>query len=537
MAFINGNEILFSPTVNIIGGGTDEDLAEIKRAILSKGGNIAEEAEFADVPEAIYDLPVGDPSYLLVEDRSTENVKQILSGASKYANIDSIGGLTHRWEGLTYTASTDRAYSVDYPTPFTLAAGTYKLINGGGGNIYINGSMVANPFTLDQATEITSMWEEWISPGDGSTFTIRPYLLWVDCPYDISPIITFPNTWFGLQDSKPTEIRIHGVNLIPNTRDIYLHSAGGLTYIDNGDGSYYVSGTATGVPSYIAININKAFPASTYTFYGFSNGSKDTYRLRYMFNNKTVDVYNGGGVVAVLDKGCVLQQILLIVQNGITANNLLYYPMVVRDKQFNLPFMPYKEPKIIEIPTSIKALNGYGEGIKTTDWTISNFVDCENKLYSKQLETVVLDGVNNKFGTGTGVSNYGLRYFMYSLQGVDGYGLYAVICSHFVTEQASLHQEGGGFCYIAGNTGAQGVFFYLADQTIETVEAANAWLKEQNAQGTPVTFTWAKKEATTEALPAVFDDLIEVEAGGYIEFVTDTGASATSAISYLRRVE
>ena len=99
MAFINGNEILFSPEIYIEQADIREDLEDIKRAIWSKGGDIAESAELGDVPGAIYDLPVGDPNYLLVEDRG---MQPILSGAGKYATIDRFGGTTVQSRGLNW---------------------------------------------------------------------------------------------------------------------------------------------------------------------------------------------------------------------------------------------------------------------------------------------------------------------------------------------------------------------------------------------------------------------------------------------------
>lgn len=439
----------------------------------------------------------------------------------KKAFLNSFGGMTRRWEGYTYTATAGTSYGVySYGAHFTLQAGTYRLVGGMGIELHINGALVSNPFTLTETTEITSFYEEsGAAVGDGSTHTIYPYLLDIDT----NTAIPFPNTWLGLQDTKPTAIKVHYLNLIPNTRDISLYGAGGLTYIDNGDGSYYVSGTATGAPSYIAININKAFPAGTYTFYGFSNGSKDTYRLRYMFNNKTVDVYNGGGVVAILDKGCVLQQILLIVQNGITVNNLLYNPMVVIGKQFNLPFTQYKEPVTKPIPDAIQTLNGYGKGI-SADYC--NKVDLEAQTYTEQMETIELDGTK-------GVSRYGTSGVFYILLTDAKYSANMYVqCSHFksgISGGGTTHGE--GYVWLQEDSKYPRLYFgFSASDTIETVKA---YFANQNAQGNPVTITYAKAEPTTTALPVALDGLVEVERGGFVEIVTDTGKGVPASATFV----
>lgn len=98
MAFINGKEILFSSSITL--SDHQKELTDIKRAILAKGGDIAESAGFQHVAPAIYDLPVGDPSLLAVEDDDVKSEKVILPGAFPYTTIDKIGGLTRASKNL-----------------------------------------------------------------------------------------------------------------------------------------------------------------------------------------------------------------------------------------------------------------------------------------------------------------------------------------------------------------------------------------------------------------------------------------------------
>ena len=109
MAYINGNDILFSPKVtitekieNIVVEDNTRYIPDINTALKLKGGT-AEVATYKDVPAAIYDLPVGDTSYLSVKDTNEAYGKSILKGALGYAVIDEIGG------ALTQVRNTDSA--------------------------------------------------------------------------------------------------------------------------------------------------------------------------------------------------------------------------------------------------------------------------------------------------------------------------------------------------------------------------------------------------------------------------------------------
>lgn len=93
MAYINGKEILFSPIIAL-----DENHAElsaIKKAVAMMGGTISYDATPKEIPSAIETIPIEDSKYTLAEDTATAYRKAILGGATKYASIDKIGGMTY----------------------------------------------------------------------------------------------------------------------------------------------------------------------------------------------------------------------------------------------------------------------------------------------------------------------------------------------------------------------------------------------------------------------------------------------------------
>ena len=91
MAYINGKEILFAANVNIGEvGDADKYLSDIKKAIISRGGNIADDADFASIKTAVLGIPVGNRNYSGMTATGTANEIQIWHGAVDYAVIESI---------------------------------------------------------------------------------------------------------------------------------------------------------------------------------------------------------------------------------------------------------------------------------------------------------------------------------------------------------------------------------------------------------------------------------------------------------------
>lgn len=113
---------------------------------------------------------------------------------------------------------------------------------------------------------------------------------------------------------------------------------------------------------------------------------------------------------------------------------------------------------------------------------------------------LVLDGVTNglKF---TGTNTTTVVYFYMTVAKSASNIAYS---SHFKSEQNNV----AGNCYIAGST-LSTLFCVLPDQTITTVDAANAWLAAQKTAGTPVTFWYnsaSYKMSTSWYIPSVVNN-------------------------------
>lgn len=99
MAYINGQEVLFSPILNITNAeliaNVEKNLANCRKVVVNKGGTVGEVADFDNLASEIESIPTGDVNYVLV-DYTTAYTNVILSGAYPLAKIKSVGGKTHK---------------------------------------------------------------------------------------------------------------------------------------------------------------------------------------------------------------------------------------------------------------------------------------------------------------------------------------------------------------------------------------------------------------------------------------------------------
>ncbi len=132
-----------------------------------------------------------------------------------------------------------------------------------------------------------------------------------------------------IQGNSRQETR-EGYNKLPN--NVTTTSINGINFIVNKDGTVLANGTAT-ANTILQLNNGVKYSANTYRLSGCpQNGASDTYRFDLM--NKS----NSG--IPVIDIGdgaefTITEELTLVprirIQNGVTINNLLFKPMIVRD--------------------------------------------------------------------------------------------------------------------------------------------------------------------------------------------------------------
>lgn len=149
------------------------NLANSRKAVIYKGGNVGEVAKFDNLASEIESIPSGDVNYVFVDDTDTAYRKQILSGASPLAKIKSIGGSLWSWDTVKVTSLVSVGFNLlnlddvkisnvgsSHPTAIRLADG--KLQSNIDNHYYIE---ITIPTLVDFFTART---------GKQFTFSVKP---------------------------------------------------------------------------------------------------------------------------------------------------------------------------------------------------------------------------------------------------------------------------------------------------------------------------------------------------------------------------
>jgi hypothetical protein len=319
-------------------------------------------------------------------------------------------------------------------------------------------------------------------------------------------------------DAKVTELKAYGANWIPFPyADGDNRKAYGVTWTVNADGSITANGTATGVSTFIiAKKENFTLPQGTYMLSGCSNGgSSDTYYcVMSVYNGNTwiTEAIDFGAGRAFKTSGLTYTgiHIVLAVKAGTVCNNLVFKPMLnIGDTA--LPYEPFKEETIFQIPPKIQALDNYGKMFTELDLVNKKFSD-------RYAEGVPCRAVSGRFSTYDGddgnlYTSYWVDFEPTDAQSYEKVGLvtaskeYDSVSSNGVTFTLTKTYEGIDY-------GADD-FEWIAQELFGDVTAI------------------CEKNVATETPVQIDNNIIKVTAGGAIEFVSDIKKAVPSSISYM----
>lgn len=200
--------------------------------------------------------------------------------------------------------------------------------------------------------------------------------------------------------------------------------------------------------------------------------------------------------------------------------------MLTFDAPLPTECVPYKEPISYPIPAEIQALDVLGDGINENCY---NYIDYEKKQYIKRVNRIVLNGTEQ---WDYNLSN-SARFRCVGVIKKEPAASYSKKClcnkyTHNSKVYSDSNREDG---IVVANAG-----LLIRDASYTTIEDFKAYLAEQYANGTPLTAVY--QLATPEIIDISeylkdFDNLIEVEGGGSLEFVNEYKNAVTSSISYL----
>ena len=529
------------------------DLRSCRQAITEKGGEISANAGFAEVAEKILEIPSGTSIGTVIDDTASL-IKQVPVNSVNHCFVKSIGGMTYKCNNLipfpyaigdagftqtkgniTITVNADRSFTLKgtaQGTPaFALASGLDLPDNV---DYYLSGNLIGGEWAsgvsiytqnYSSATNDTPTVKcpkgkkfTWISVQvlNGTTVdaTFKPML-------SANEALPYEDYFEGLQDTKPTAIKVSGANLIPFPyhKDIGT-TINGITSTVNADRSITLNGTATVTTSiYLAINI----PLSADTYQLNVSGIEVTRVIPSLWHKETnvflTNLKNANPTSPISTFTITEEQanqyylrLHFYIYAGEVLDNVTIYPMLNRGS-VALPYTDYKEPITYPIP---EAVQGTGKGIEGA----SDTIDFEYGKAITNCTTVVFDGTEAGW-------EYRAEYHCILQNGnslkVAGKGNGYIVSSLPINITYSNAYKNR---FQIGGTSNP-----IENYGITSTDEWKSYLAELYTNGNPFTVTYAVEEPTEESLSVGFG-LLPVEGGGSLEIITDNGKAIPNTIIY-----
>jgi hypothetical protein len=328
-----------------------------------------------------------------------------------------------------------------------------------------------------------------------------------------------------LENAKPMGLKVHSANWIPfpydGGKDVgYTYTTKGVTYTVNADRSITINGTPTINTSVIFGNYYN-LPDGDYVF--SANHISGEWVSGVYIRNTAQDIRNNHTVTKFTSPNKKLTWWGIYVEQGTTENNLTFKPMLNRGTTA-LPYTDYKAPITYTLPESITSLTNLGLGIYDNEY---NEVDLVNGKYYSRCNTKTLVGTEafkySKLGSRS-------RFQLARQSDERPNSLpYYTRCDYLKTDKTvDQINEDDSLVNLMTPYQYQGWFFYVDGTLIPDLDTWKAYLAEHNME---VVYE-LNQESVTDLDIGDFNPLMEVEAGGVIEFITDSGYAPNSTVIF-----
>jgi hypothetical protein len=175
---------------------------------------------------------------------------------------------------------------------------------------------------------------------------------------------------------KVTEIRSGGANMVNSALASQSTTTNGITFTNNGDGSFTVNGEASAQATYYIHQIAKGntLPLKSGVSYTLSgNAPKQVGVSVYDEKWKTNVSISFESSTFTISDDTLKYGFYLYVPAGTKVENVTVYPMLNVGTEA-APFKPYKETvDTFIIPAEVQALDGYGDG--------NNYIDFDEQIF------------------------------------------------------------------------------------------------------------------------------------------------------------
>ena len=491
--------------------------------------------------------------------QETTNIVEVPSTVrvSKAAVINSFGGMTYKKSAsgggnllpYPYVSIPDGATEVmgivlgdnlsshpilnviDSTNALTLEAGTYTVDMGVGfetpyiwirfaDETIITALSCTETFTINEAKTIVGLGIQHDNPDTLSSANLTPVLYNVA---DYPDGFEFEPRYYNLDDTKVEQIIVRGKNLAQKRYNIKSSGTSLVSTVLAEDSTGKHCGSlipVIGGKTYTLSKTGSADGRSAFRHFWFDKepGLGETMSIGGAYNASSSTVVTTAPVTAKY----------LYVRW--TEDDELYPCGDVQIEFGNVAteYVPYIEPTVVTVPDSIKTIDGYGTGLEG----YPNVVDLDNDRFDTRSKTIVLTGTES-IAVYAYASTRGIRIDNI-LDGI--YGRQYGVCSHANVDEVGKIRAGDMWLGVASKhifwLGMLDVLGFNSGDDNADVASFKDWLKAQYDAGHPVTIIYKTDLPTSEPLPVEMDGLIEIERGGSIEFVTDTGESVPVSVEF-----
>ena len=488
-------------------------LRNARNAIIGRGGTIASNAGWKDVPEAVLFIP-NDASVAISATESNAYKVPVPTTSQGVARIDALGGNTRIVPGVNLINWADRfGYAVkprvndqeDYYSIDTIPSGRYRL--------YIDARPTIEDDCISLGYGFTTDMSVFYSSGDYIELNANSTIY----------------AWCGASTWNSADPNISAMfNGTPIALDkTHTLTIGGASADGTPDFGYVTIATNTRVKVSLSHEFTNASEKGKTFIVGKGN---------YTFYWENAEV--GTDLIATIT---LSHEIPYSVEARV-------YPMIyaVPDDSVEhilTEYIPYEEHLVptavteivskganedvidtITLPDAVKNDVSWGNGFSYTRDKVTSFVsneyDFTEKKYTQYIpEKVILDGTTGHRFVGN--SAVGMPRFYFPLQGKCK-DFASVIATNFKTNYANAV----GNVYLVANN----AYFFLPSN-ITTLTQANEWLKEN-----PIELVYALAEPTVTTIDDAPDKYINVEGGGEIVLKNNAEAAVPSTITFIRRI-
>ena len=249
---------------------------------------------------------------------------------------------------------------------------------------------------------------EQILPENTSDPTTSPIIADIQYPDSLRSEQTFlyresPTT----EDGQAKITRIKGNTLVWNQlvrQSGNTQTVNGITFTNNGDGSWTVNGTASGGNPFKVVSdqFNLVSGHKYLVLGGVDGGSNNTYRMDIRFSGGVLKEFYSKNEAWTNGITASDAYILLRIQEGVTVNNIKYRPQVVDITQLgqDLSVDQFVSlfPLLYYAHTTGKLLPFKGESLKTTG---KNLLDVSQAVATTGINNFVKDNDNGKISGNT----------------------------------------------------------------------------------------------------------------------------------------